>query len=325
MKFEINVDQLRQYSIFVGTPMYGGHCDGLYCKSTNELSTICAKYQIPLKLYYLFNESLIQRARNYIVDEFLRSDATHLMFIDADIGFRASDVLSLLAIQTQNPEEYDIVVAPYPKKTIAWEKVHRAATEGRGDDNPFDLVNYSADYVFNTLPGTTHFRLDTPVQVSEAGTGFMLIPRTVFERYEAAFPEYKYLPDHGRTENFDGSRQIMAYFDCQIDPTTKRYLSEDYFFCRNAAKIGVKTHLCPWIELMHIGSYIYRGSMAHLASLGASFTADNKSNAKAYKKQPSASNEDSILSSKLNLSGDYQNTPVNVSMPKKKIIKGFRP
>lgn len=304
MKLEVTTEDLRKFSLFIGTPMYGGQCDGLFCKSAIDLATLCTQHGIPIKFYYLFNESLIQRARNYVVDEFLRSDATHLMFIDADIGFRASDVLSLLAIQTSYPEQYDILTAPYPKKTIAWEKVKQAAQQGFGD-NPFDLAKFAADYVFNPLPGIEEFRLDEPVGVSEAGTGFMLIPRSVFEKYEQAYPQYKYRPDHVRTANFDGSREIMAYFDCQIDPESKRYLSEDYFFCRNAGKIGIKTHMCPWIDLVHVGSYVYRGSLPAMASLGVTPTANERSNEKSYKNAP---------------------VPVkNNLMPKKKPIKGFRP
>ena len=284
MKLNSTSEDLRKYSIFVGTPMYGGQCDGMYCKSTNELATLCTQHGIPLKFFYLFNESLIQRARNYIVDEFLRSDATHLMFIDSDIGFSANDVLALLAIQTSYPDQYDVLTAPYPKKTIAWEKVAQAANQGKADTSPFELANYAADYVFNPMPGVTEFRLDEPVQVSEAGTGFMLIPRSTFEKYEKAFPEFHYKPDHARTANFDGSREIMAYFDCQIDPVSRRYLSEDYFFCHNAAKAGIKTHMCPWINLVHVGSYIYRGSLIYMATLGVTPTASLESNAKNYPK-----------------------------------------
>ena len=111
----------------------------------------------------------------------------------------------------------------------------------------------------------------------------MLIPREVFTRYESAYPELKYIPDHARTKNFDGSREITAFFDCDIDPESKRYLSEDYFFCRNASKIGIKIHMCPWMELQHVGSYIFRGSLGAVASLGVSLTASKESNPKNYK------------------------------------------
>ena len=284
MKLEVTVEDLQKYSLFVGVPMYGGNCAGLFCKSTNDLSTMCAQYGIELKFYFLFNESLVQRARNYVVDEFIRSECTHLMFIDSDIGFKAKDVLSLLGIYASDPEKYDVLTGPYPKKTIAWEKVKQAVKMGKAEENPFMLDYYAGDYVFNPVKGQSSFKLDEPIEVAEAGTGFMLIPRKVLEKYEEAYPQYKYKPDHVRTENFDGTRKIMAYFDCGIDPETERYLSEDYFFCWNARKIGIKIHMCPWMEINHVGSHIFKGSMAAIGSLGASPTANKQSNAKAYKK-----------------------------------------
>lgn len=283
MKIQISIEDLRKHSLFVGVPMFGGNCSGIFCKSTNDLATMCAQYGIELKFYYLFNESLIQRARNYITDEFLRSSCTHLMFIDADIGFNPKDVLSLLGIQISDPEKYQIMTGPYPKKSIAWEKVKRAVELGKAD-NPFDLNFYTADYVFNPAENIRSFSIDEPVQVSEAGTGFMLIPRESLEKYSEAYPNLKYTPDHIRTENFDGSRKITAFFDCEIDPNSNRYLSEDYFFCRNSRSQGITVHMCPWMELQHVGSYIFRGSMSALASLEASPTATRESNPKFYKK-----------------------------------------
>jgi hypothetical protein len=284
MKLEITIDRLKEASIFLAVPMYGGNCSGMFCKSTNDISAMCAKYGITLKTYYLFNESLVQRARNYCVDEFLRSNCSHLMFIDADIGFNPNDVLTLLGIQISYPDQYDVLAAPYPKKSIAWEKVKKAVQIGRAE-NPFDLMHYAADYVFNPVANAKSFRVDEVVEVSEAGTGFMLIPRTVFERYKVAYPELSYKPDHLRSENFDGSNEIMAYFDCAIDPESKRYLSEDYFFCWNVRKAGMKVHMAPWMQLQHVGTYIFRGSMSALAGLNMSPTATAESNAKHYKKK----------------------------------------
>ena len=283
MEIEIDVDELRGHSIFVATPMYGGQCSGMYTKSIADLAQFAGKYDIDIKFYYLFNESLVQRARNYIVDQFLRSGCTHLMFIDADIVFKANDVISLLAMHIQNPDKYDILTGPYPKKSIAWEKVKTAVENGRAE-NPFNLQYYTADYALNVVKnGKTTFKLNEPLEVMESGTGFMLIPRYVFDKYDEEYPEYSYVPDHARTENFDGSRNIMAYFDCEIDPDTRRYLSEDYFFCRNARKIGIKLHTCPWLELFHVGTYIFKGSMPAIASIDAPLTSNIKSNPKSYK------------------------------------------
>lgn len=285
MNLQIKTEDLRKHSIFIGTPMYGGQCTGLYTKSTNDLAMLCTTYGIPLKFYYLFNESLIQRARNYIVDEFLRSDCTHLMFIDADISFNAKDVLTLLGIQISDPEKYQVMTGPYPKKTIAWEKVAKAAELGFGNDSPFDLEQFTADYVFNPVKGIKSFSIAEPVEVAEAGTGFMLIPREVLVKYAAAYPELLYTPDHVRTESFDGSRKITAFFDCIIDPETNRYLSEDYFFCRKARATGISVWMCPWMQLNHVGTYIFRGNMAAIGQLGVTATADSTSNKKNYKDQ----------------------------------------
>jgi hypothetical protein len=283
MKLEVSTEELRKYSIFIGTPMYGGQCSGMFTKSTNDLSMLCAKHQIPLKYYFLFNESLVQRARNYIVDEFMRSDCTHLMFIDSDIGFNPRDVLALLAMNIQDKENMDVVTGPYPKKTIAWEKVSKASELGLANDNPFKLENYTSDFVFNPVKGMTSFKLGEPVEVSEAGTGFMLITREALEKYRDSYPELSYKPDHIRTDNFDGTREITAFFDCVIDPNSKRYLSEDYFFCRKAREIGLKIWMCPWMQINHVGSYIFKGNMGSIGQLGVSATADKTSNRKSYK------------------------------------------
>jgi hypothetical protein len=285
MKIQTSVEELRKHKIFVGTPMYGAQCAGSYTKASVDLATMCAANQIPIHFYYLFNESLIQRARNYIADEFLRSDCTHLLFIDADIGFNPRDVLGLLAVQISDPEKYNIVTGLYPKKTIAWEKVQKAAAAGKGDENPFDLEQYTADYVFNPVNKISSFNISEPLEIGEGGTGFMLIPRATFEKFAAAYPELSYKPDHVRTEQFDGSREIHAYFDCIIDPETKRYLSEDYFFCKKSRQAGMQIWTCPWMQLQHIGSYIFKGSLAHIGSLGMTATADNSSRKKNYGKK----------------------------------------
>jgi hypothetical protein len=273
MEINVPVEEMRKRRLFIATPMYGGQCAGMFTRSVADLSGLCTRYQIPMHLYFLFNESLVTRARNYCVDEFLRSGATHLMFIDSDIGFDPQDVLALLAISIQHPE-YNVLCGPYPKKTIAWEKIKAAVDRGMADEKPSNLEKYVGDYVFNPTKGTSEIPIGKPCQVMEGGTGFMLIPRETLVEYDKHYPELKYRPDHVRTEAFDGSREIMAYFDCIIDPESKRYLSEDYMFCYNVQKAGMTVWMCPWMKLKHVGSYVFGGSLADLASIGASATAD---------------------------------------------------
>ena len=271
MEIKISSEELRKRKIMIATPMYGGQCTGIYTKSATDLASMAHQYGVKVSFFFLFNESLITRARNYLVDEFMRSDYTHLMFIDSDIGFDPTDVLAMAAIAEPGTDK-EIICGPYPKKAIAWEKVKRAVDKGFADEDPNVLEKYVGDYVFNPVSGSGNIRIDKPAEVLEGGTGFMMIQRSAFEKYAEAYPEFLYKPDHVRTKHFDGTREIMAYFDCVIDPESKRYLSEDYMFCQWSRKAGIKVWMCPWMKLTHMGSYMFSGSLADLAEVGASAT-----------------------------------------------------
>jgi hypothetical protein len=272
MQFEIDIQKIKTKKLFVATPMYGGQCHGSYTKAITDLMIMCTKYGIEAKLFFIFNESLVQRARNYLTDEFVRSGYDYMIFIDSDIQFDATDVLVMMHFASTR-DDMDVVCGPYPKKAISWEKIKVAVDKGYADKNPNDLEEFVGDFVFNPADGVTQFRVDEPVEVKESGTGFMLITREALQKYDRAFPMQSYKPDHIRTENFDGSREIMAYFDCVICPDTKRYLSEDYMFCQWMRKAGGKVWLLPWMRLKHAGSYIFGGSLQALASINVSPTA----------------------------------------------------
>ena len=274
MQIEVPIADLRKKKIFVATPMYAGMCSGMYTKACCDLATTATKYQIDLKYFYLFNESLITRARNYCVDEFLRSDYTHLMFIDSDICFDPNYVLTLAALCDDTKP---IVGGIYPKKCIAWEKVRNAVDKGLGDDNPMLLEKFTGDFVFNPVGGTSTISLSEPVEALEIGTGFMMVQREVFEKFAKAYPKFRYKPDHNRSDHFDGSRYIHAFFDTIIDNDqwmgkgksegSDRYLSEDYMFCQLCHKIDIKTYLCPWMKLQHIGTYVFNGNLPDMGAL----------------------------------------------------------
>lgn len=277
MEIQIKVEELQKKKLFVATPMYGGACNGMYARSMCDLTALCLRYGIEMRSYFLFNESLITRARNYCVDEFLRSGYTHLLFIDSDIGFNPQDVLALLALQTDE-SDYDVIGGAYPKKCITWEKIKMAVDKGVADNNPNVLEDFVGDFVFNPVidagQESKTIRIDEPAEVLEIGTGFMMIRRKTFEEYFKSYPHISYKPDHVRTAEFDGSREIGMYFQAEIDPASKRYLSEDYLFCQNVRKMGQKVWLCPWMHLQHAGFYTFGGKLAALASIGANATAD---------------------------------------------------
>lgn len=264
MQIEISVEELRKKKLFVATPMYGGQCFGMYTKSALDLQAICANYGVEIRFSFIFNESLITRARNYLVDEFLRSGFTHLLFLDSDIHFDPRDVIALIAL------DKDIIGAPYPKKSIKWNSIKDAIVKNPKIEVQ-ELEKLAGDFVFNPVPGTERFSVATPIEVLEIGTGFMMVKRHVFEKFEKQYPNLRYKPDHVGQANFDGSRYIHAYFDTVIDTVenggkgSDRYLSEDYMFCQWWRNMGGQIYLCPWMKTHHIGSYAFTGDMAAVA------------------------------------------------------------
>ena len=267
MEISIKVEELRKKSIFIATPMYGGMNHGLYMKACLDLQGLCMQYGIATKFSFLFNESLITRARNYLVDEFLaRSDCTHMLFIDSDVNFDPKDVIAMLAL------DKEVIGGPYPKKAIKWKNIKKGI-EKNPDIDAGMLEKLAGDFVFNPVKGTQQFSVTEPLEVMEIGTGFMMINRDVFTKMATAYPNIKYKPDHVGQAHFDGTRYIHAYFDTVIDTIdsivgggSDRYLSEDYMFCQMWRKIGGKVHLCPWMKTAHIGTYHFHGDMPAIAN-----------------------------------------------------------
>ena len=291
MQLQISVEDLRKNKLFVATPMYGGNCLGMYAKSCLDLQGLCTQYGIEVRFSFIFNESLITRARNYLVDEFLRSGFTHLLFLDSDIHFDPRDVIALLAL------DKDVIGAPYPKKSIKWPAIiqavqrnnqMRAANTAVPEITPAELEKCAGDYVFNAVAGTGQFNVGEPLKVMEIGTGYMMVKRDVFDRFQKQYPEFHYKPDHVGQANFDGSRYIHAFFDTVIDVKrtitieqdygerkagelvevggSDRYLSEDYMFCQLYRNMGGEIWLCPWMKTHHVGTYAFNGDMGAVAN-----------------------------------------------------------
>ena len=173
-----------------------------------------------------------------------------------------------------NEDKYDIIGGPYPKKCISWEKIKHAVDKGVADNDPNVLEKFVGDFVFNPKGGQQQIPIGEPVEVLEIGTGFMMVTKKAMKKFAESYSQYMYKPDHVRTEHFDGSREILMAFQAEVDPKSKRYLSEDYWFCQKAQEINLKTWFCPWMKMQHVGTYIFGGSLADLASIGVSATAD---------------------------------------------------
>jgi GT2 family glycosyltransferase len=250
---ELDTSRLRGKSLYIATPMYGNQCNGGYMQSVMRLQKRCWELGIAFEFYALFNESLITRARNACVHEFLKTNYTHMMFIDADIIFDPEDVLKMLA------SDLDVLCGIYSKKKIRWDRVMQAISTKSLNLGSTDkeIENFTGDFFFTPLPEKDTISLEDPTEILEAGTGFMMIKRETFDQFSKAHPQLKFISDWATAAWHN--TEMVAFFDTIIDEKTKRYLSEDYMFCRHARAAGLKVWLCPWAKLEHVGSYTFKG------------------------------------------------------------------
>ncbi len=235
-------------NIFIGIPMYGGVCTGENAIGHINATKLFLDRGVGYNWQFLYNESLITRARNGLVKMFYDTECTHLMFIDADISYRAEDILSMI------DADKDVICGVYPKKRIAWEKINNALAQGIIGE---DLKYYTGDLVINKLNyvDTPIENKSEPVEIFNGGTGFMLIKREVFDLLKPHCPTY--------TNDMLPTQQeiVTEYFATSIEPDSNRLLSEDYHFCRLARLNGIKIWAAPWVKLGHIGSYKFEGQL----------------------------------------------------------------
>ncbi len=234
--------------LFLSTPCYGGLCLEKYMISIIKLQIKCIEHGILLQLDTTENESLVHRARNVSVGRFMqKTSADYFLFVDADVHFDPDSVMRLI------DSNHDISVACYPKKVIMWEQGIDAAK--KNDDRPPELITSSL--VVN-IGKQGHVEVkDGFIKVLDGPTGFMLIKRKVFTQLEEKFPELWCINDH-QNRDFE---KYHAVFDCMIDPDTRRYLSEDYAFCRRWQQIGGEIHADIQTTLGHVGNLPFRGSL----------------------------------------------------------------
>ena len=242
--------------LFVATPMYGGMCIGNYAAALMQLPMVLSAAGIKMYYTYMMNESLITRARNRCAHEFLNiPEASHLLFIDSDIGFDPTIIPSMLN------KDVDILCGLYPKKEINWPRVTSAVQRGV---QPNELAKYSGAVVVNLIKQETTYVNDGDLlEINNGGTGFMLIKREVFETLRDKVPAYLNDMYHATVENPE-PQYIKEYFATSIDEESGRLLSEDYHFCVLARKHGFKIYADPAIELSHTGTYTFTGAVERI-------------------------------------------------------------
>lgn len=247
--------------ILVGTPAYGGQLSTAWFRSMHELIIQASKRGIDIAVITLDKESLITRARNYIVAEFLgRTEFTHLFFLDSDIGFNPATLFRL--IEADKP----LSGAAYPMKEINWAKVHTLAQTSddvqllRRESATFAINMFDEDFNGDNESGGYRV-INGMARVSKIGTGFMLIQRTVFDQLREKFPDKSYVNDLKGYENAYTSGNFWSFFDIIIHPESRRYLSEDYGFCHLWTEGCGGEIWCDIVSnLSHFGVHTYSGS-----------------------------------------------------------------
>ena len=234
--------------LYVATPCYGCRLAAPFLASLLQLQGACMQRGVSVACQLLGNESLVQRGRNILVEQFVQSGAKHLLFLDADLAFAPSLILDrLLPFAQKHPDA--VVTGVYAKKAYHWDRLK---------PNTGEPVHMQAlDYNLNVINNATVE--DGYVEVLDSATGAMLIPRDVIMRVREAYPALKCVNDICPGQH--PVKDYVAIFDCMIDPVSKRYLSEDYAFCRRWQDIGGKIYVDLLSGMCHIGNMTYEGDI----------------------------------------------------------------
>lgn len=241
------------HPLFV-TPAYGGQVTVPYTLSM--MACLNALNLRGIRSNYLINNgsSLVTRARNEMAVEFLANrEFTHLFWVDADVGFSAESVIRFLE------SDLDVVAGLYPIKRFDW-PIDLPEGTTRLDAKLFHQL--ALKYPVNSDVNSPEYRQPDNngfMRVTEAPTGFMCIRRQVFDRMIDAYPDLQYVPDGLNYWKPERAALCYRFFDVMSDPANRRYLSEDYAFCRRWRDIGGEVHVCVQTKLTHSGSYTFPG------------------------------------------------------------------
>ena len=234
--------------VVVATPCYGGLLTQRYVHSTFSLIQVATAAGFRVSLELLGYDSLIPRSRNALVARFLdMPTATHLFFIDADIGFGVEQVIRMIKF------DQDVVAGMYPLKLRDWTTaplIHLKTGE--------KAETASLRYVGTPCQGREFQQRTGFVTGLYAGAGFLLIKRAVLTKMISAYPHLRFTAMHTQAVPNNSPHQY-ALFDCMIEPDTGHYLSEDYTFCRRWRDIGGTLWLDTQGPLIHVGAHEFAG------------------------------------------------------------------
>jgi len=220
---QVNIDYCRKQKIHFCMPCYGGQLFEQNFMSYIKWANTARQLGLDWTIETMTNESLISRARNTLCAKFLNTaDSTHLMFIDADIGFEPWHILAMLN------HDKDVIGGLYPMKTLP------------------------VKWVVNGFPGAQE-GADGLQEVSKTGTGFMLIKRHVFEKMNSHPAVKPFNNDIGLPPELN--QYMKTYFDTAV--RENRYYSEDWTFCENWRDLGGQVWVDKRVLLRHTGTFVF--------------------------------------------------------------------
>ncbi|MDF7673458.1 hypothetical protein PT277_10045 [Acetobacteraceae bacterium ESL0709] len=231
--------------ILLATPCYGGVVTTEYMLSV--IGYAAAGQSIPMTIMHVSDDAMITRARNTLISTFFfKSDCTHILFVDSDIGFAANAPTRLFQ------SGKDIIGGFYPLRERFWDaQTKENILHGE------DQQTASLRYVGETNALRREPSRKALVKVPYIGTGFMMISRKAVEMMIKAYPETEYKRIDAPNDRSDSRN--FALFEGSIDSGTGTYLSEDYTFCKRWQDIGGEIWADSSLMLSHTGRASFSG------------------------------------------------------------------
>jgi hypothetical protein len=222
-QIQVNIDYLKTTRVHICMPCYGGMLTESCFMSYIKWANTARQLGIDWTMETMTNESLISRARNTLTAKFLSNpESTHLMFIDADIGWEPWHLLVMLN------RDVDVIGGLYPMKSLP------------------------VKWCVNGFEGAEEGP-DGLQEVTKTGTGFLLMKRHVFEKLNAHPAVKPFNSDIGLPPELNV--YMKTYFDTAV--RENRYYSEDWTFCENWRDIGGKVWVDKRVLLKHTGTYVF--------------------------------------------------------------------
>lgn len=214
-------------SILLAVPCYGGIVSDETTRGLYNSAKFFDRAGIRNELILVANESLISHGRSNIANFFINNtEHSHIMCIDADIGFFPEDIAKLMELNVE------FATAPYSMKTVP------------------------PKYNFG-LTANTEWLDNKACTVSHIGTGFQLVNRSVFEKIAKAYPELRCIPNTTRQLSDKEKQNSYHYYDTML--INGQMIPEDFSFEKRWRNIGGKIWMRPDIKLHHIGSHVFTG------------------------------------------------------------------